>query len=340
MSAGLPGLGLGGIFFLVSALLAPFVELVRTARGQSSLASWLGVGRQFGLAVAMIVAVDGVLRLVYLLGSVAGLGDGHRASATVALPVLPLLITLSLLALVLAAAKGMELGARAGAGEFAWMAPAGRLPTRSELVGGIGVLTVVWLALLTLGASNLSTPLAAVPPFFGGGDGSGEELVSAGDRPTRAAGAPTVAERPLPDTGDEAGKHRRRRGSGGGGAARAERSQDDAGASQLAQAAPVAPPAPAGGSYAPAPRSPGSGGGPSGGGAPARPSPPPPGNGQGRPGGSGPPASPPGSGSGPAPGSGSRGGPPRGSPPAMTPSGRDVPATGRRAAPEPANRSR
>jgi len=42
MTAGLPGFGLGGVFFIISALLAPFVELIMTARGRSSRARWAG----------------------------------------------------------------------------------------------------------------------------------------------------------------------------------------------------------------------------------------------------------------------------------------------------------
>ena len=38
MSAGLPGLGLGGLFFILSALLAPLLELGRPVRGRSSRA--------------------------------------------------------------------------------------------------------------------------------------------------------------------------------------------------------------------------------------------------------------------------------------------------------------
>lgn len=64
MSAGLPGLGLGGLFFILSALALPLFELARTARGESSAQSWLAVARQFGLAVAMIAAIDAVFRLL------------------------------------------------------------------------------------------------------------------------------------------------------------------------------------------------------------------------------------------------------------------------------------
>jgi len=329
VSAGLPGLGLGGIFFLVSALLAPLVELVRTARGESSLASWLGVGRQFGLAVAMIVAVDGALRLVYLLGSVVGVGDGQRASAIVALPLLPLLVTLSLVALVLAAAKGMDLGVRTRAGEFAWIASAGRLPSGSQIVSGVGALTVIWLALLIVGATNLGTPLAGLGPSFGGGSGSRESTTSYDGREAPDARAPELVGRALP--GFEASRRMGRRGErrdeggeapGGGGGRRDDaKTRSEGGPAGLADAAPAAPPGAEPGSGAPRPRSPEAGDGPSPGTEPV----PSTGNVPGQSGGSEQPPS--------RPAPGASGGTGRGSPPDATPSGRDTPATSRRANP-------
>jgi hypothetical protein len=64
VSAGLPGLGLGGLFFILLALLAPFVELIRTTRGRSSVAAWRVVGRQFALALTMVAAVELTLRVL------------------------------------------------------------------------------------------------------------------------------------------------------------------------------------------------------------------------------------------------------------------------------------
>jgi hypothetical protein len=92
MSAGLPGLGLGGLFFIFSALAAPFPELLRTARGQSSPAAWRGILRQLAQALTMIVAVDLVLRLA---------GSGLRLDL--------IGITTGILVAVLCAAKGAEL---------------------------------------------------------------------------------------------------------------------------------------------------------------------------------------------------------------------------------------
>ena len=100
MAAGLPGLGLGGLFFIVSALLAPVGELWRTVRGRSSIAAWRHVGRQFGQAVAMLAAVYLMLRLV------------HRGP-DLALSLTPLALTAVLLAAVVLGAKLLGIAERA-----------------------------------------------------------------------------------------------------------------------------------------------------------------------------------------------------------------------------------
>jgi hypothetical protein len=114
VSAGLPGIALGGIFFILSALAAPLVELVRTAQGQSSVARWLHLGRQFALAVAMIAAIDVTLRLVYMSVSAIGLTDQSPGGA-LAFALVPSGMSAGLLATLLAGAKGMQLWARARA---------------------------------------------------------------------------------------------------------------------------------------------------------------------------------------------------------------------------------
>ena len=108
MTAGLPGLGLGGIFFVVSALLAPLFELVRMARGTSSRERRRQVGRQFAMALAMIVAVDLTLRAVLLVASAAGVGSPGAADGWLVLPLTPLGITGGILAALLLLAKGTE----------------------------------------------------------------------------------------------------------------------------------------------------------------------------------------------------------------------------------------
>ena len=98
MSAGLPGVGLGGLFFVISALVAPLVELRRAARGESSAAAWRQVGRQFALAAAMVAVVAPLVPL-------AAVG-----------------ITLGLLVAVLAGAKSAQLGLRGLRALRAWRA--------------------------------------------------------------------------------------------------------------------------------------------------------------------------------------------------------------------------
>jgi fatty acid desaturase len=94
MSAGIPGLGLGGIFFVLSALLAPVFELPRTLRGRSSRARWAAIAAHLALSLAMIAAVALLLRL----GSIAA---GVPA------------ITVGVLAAVLGVAKLADLAMRA-----------------------------------------------------------------------------------------------------------------------------------------------------------------------------------------------------------------------------------
>ncbi len=65
MTAGLPGTGIGGVFYLLSAILMPFFELVKTLRGQSSGARWILVIRQLAMASGIIA---GMWALGVLLG--------------------------------------------------------------------------------------------------------------------------------------------------------------------------------------------------------------------------------------------------------------------------------
>jgi hypothetical protein len=68
MSAGLPGTGIAGVFYLAGALLMPVVELGRTVRGRSTLARWRLVLRQFTVACAILA---GVWTTGWLLGLAA-----------------------------------------------------------------------------------------------------------------------------------------------------------------------------------------------------------------------------------------------------------------------------
>jgi hypothetical protein len=112
VSAGLPGLGLGGLFFIISALLAPLPELWRLIRGRSSVAAWRMIGRQLGQATVMIAAIDLSLRLVSLAISLGGLGKAPAATTGVVLPLATIGLTSALMVTVLCAAKLAELTVR------------------------------------------------------------------------------------------------------------------------------------------------------------------------------------------------------------------------------------
>jgi hypothetical protein len=126
MSAGLPGLGLGGIFFILSALIAPFVEAVRMLRGRSNPARRRQIARQFLLAVAMVVAIDLTLRGLLAVGGLIGAGP-EGDPGLVVLPLAPVGITTGLLALVLAGAKLADLLTRTARPS---RPPAARAPAR------------------------------------------------------------------------------------------------------------------------------------------------------------------------------------------------------------------
>ena len=58
-TAGIPGTGLGGLFYLLLAFWMPLAELSRTLRGRSSRERWRHVGTQFALACGIVAAVGG-----------------------------------------------------------------------------------------------------------------------------------------------------------------------------------------------------------------------------------------------------------------------------------------
>ncbi len=48
MTAGLPGVGIGGVFYLLCAFMMPFAELVNTLRGRTTRKRWQTALTQFG----------------------------------------------------------------------------------------------------------------------------------------------------------------------------------------------------------------------------------------------------------------------------------------------------
>jgi hypothetical protein len=57
MTVGMPGTGLGGLFYLVLALTMPVYELYLTVRGRSSPQRWRFVARQAAMALAILTAL-------------------------------------------------------------------------------------------------------------------------------------------------------------------------------------------------------------------------------------------------------------------------------------------
>ena len=80
MSAGLPGVGLSGVFFIVSAVVMLPLEIAQTLRGNSSLQRWSGVLRHLAIAIAMLVGLELAYAVMHLavehLGAVVGGGPG------------------------------------------------------------------------------------------------------------------------------------------------------------------------------------------------------------------------------------------------------------------------
>jgi hypothetical protein len=58
MNAGLPGTGVGGLFYLLLALLLPLVELIQTVRGKSSRKRWALVVKQTLIAWGIIASIE------------------------------------------------------------------------------------------------------------------------------------------------------------------------------------------------------------------------------------------------------------------------------------------
>jgi hypothetical protein len=70
MTVGLPGVGIGGIFYLASALLMPVRSLVAVVRGRAHEARWPTALRQAALA-------GGILGALWLTGLVLGWVIAH-----------------------------------------------------------------------------------------------------------------------------------------------------------------------------------------------------------------------------------------------------------------------
>lgn len=110
MSPGLPGTGIGGLFYILSALCMPVCEVWRRWRGDATR-PWPLVGRQFAIAVGVVAVMTGVfwaLDTALMLSQIAEhmAGTEHLMWS---LRVSALLLTSGVLAMVLSAVQLVRL---------------------------------------------------------------------------------------------------------------------------------------------------------------------------------------------------------------------------------------
>jgi hypothetical protein len=103
MNPGLPGAGIGGLFYILSALLMPICELWRWRRGDAP-GQWALVARQFAIAVGIVASMSGVfwgLDTAFPLKEVAAQAAGHAHAIMWSMRVSALMVTSGVLAAVL-----------------------------------------------------------------------------------------------------------------------------------------------------------------------------------------------------------------------------------------------
>lgn len=99
-NAGLPGTGLGGLFYILLALVMPVVQLVRVARGRSLPGQWRQVASQFLLACGVLAALAATT--VFYRDVVGGPNPfGVSGTAVLLAPVVLAAVLLVVLVLVL-----------------------------------------------------------------------------------------------------------------------------------------------------------------------------------------------------------------------------------------------
>lgn len=142
---GVPGAGLGGLFYVVLALVGLVVELVATVRGRSSFARWRAVIQQSSLAGGIVLSITLTYSGAKLLfpdtppetptqlaagGTVveAPARNPLDTASLELLPIAPVLMTVGTLAVLLALTVLLGLALRRrGARDEQAVEPAGRL---------------------------------------------------------------------------------------------------------------------------------------------------------------------------------------------------------------------
>jgi len=101
MNAGLPGIGLSGVFYVVSALLMPFVELGRAISRRPRRRSWRLVMGHWCIAVVMICAMWAAGGSVTFVVRAAGRHLNHGSIwASLGFALVPFLIVYATVAVV------------------------------------------------------------------------------------------------------------------------------------------------------------------------------------------------------------------------------------------------
>lgn len=118
MIAGLPGTGISGLFYILSAFWMPVAEIVRFLRGRERQSNWKLVFSQSALAggILIILGTTGALLDYFISFSAAALGifasDSGDKSQLVNLGVAPTIITIAVLFIFLSSIEiiGIILG--------------------------------------------------------------------------------------------------------------------------------------------------------------------------------------------------------------------------------------
>jgi len=111
MNPGLPGTGIGGLFYILVALWMPACEALRRWQGGATSRGAL-VARQFAIAVGVVAAMSGVfwgLDIVLMLDRVAAHAGSGAHAAVFNMRVSALLLTSGVLATVLGTVEFVRL---------------------------------------------------------------------------------------------------------------------------------------------------------------------------------------------------------------------------------------
>lgn len=94
MNTGIPGTGMATLFYITSSLLMPIFESARALRHGSSRTRWLAILRHWLLSSAMVLAVWGTFKTIWIVVSL----NAHDVIDTGG-PLSSLAITITILAL-------------------------------------------------------------------------------------------------------------------------------------------------------------------------------------------------------------------------------------------------